>query len=307
VQDLSGEQYAYPEAIDALRDAKLRHPAANNSRGAVSISTEPMIVLNACDPANPYGSLFAMTTPAGEAFKFLRVPQKYLVLQNGEFLLLYEGRVRLLVDLSRERAEQAIRALIQLVEADRQPARLDELSIRDWNEHPIDVSPARHLLTLLGFVPVENRWKGYVYDRLHKPTAQEIAQAQAALPEVFAHEGKEKAPVSYDAEWIVARSHADIQDKVRELIGFLTDTLPEQCEIVYEPRRFLVRYRGFRCMNPYIQRKKIWLQVTHKGWTRGIHISPDTDLTSPQFAAQVEREFEKTRRQIDALIESSAR
>jgi hypothetical protein len=60
-------------------------------------------------------------------------------------------------------------------------------------------------------------------------------------------------------------------------------------------------------MSPYIQRKQIWLQITHKGWTRGIPIQPDTDLASPQFATQMERQFTKTRKQIDALIESSAR
>jgi hypothetical protein len=60
-------------------------------------------------------------------------------------------------------------------------------------------------------------------------------------------------------------------------------------------------------MNPYIQRKQILLQITHKGWTRGIPIQPDTDLSSPEFLAQLERRFSHTRQQIDALIESSAR
>jgi hypothetical protein len=269
-----------------------------------------MIVLNACDPANPYGTLFAATTQSGEEFKFLRVPQKYLVLQCGEPLLLYEGRIRLLVDLSRERAEQALKALLRLVSGSpetggQQGPRLSELDVRDWNGHPTDVSPARHLLTVLNFVQVSNRWKGYVYDGLHKPPAEVVAQAKAAMPDHFWHEGKETAPVAYDAEWIISRSHADIQAKVRELIAFLDRTLPDQCEIVYQPRRLEVRYRGFRCMNPYIQRKKIMLQITHKGWTRGIAIQPDTDLASPQFVAQVGRQFERTRQQIDALIESS--
>jgi hypothetical protein len=253
-----------------------------------------------------------MTTQSGAEFKSLRVPQKYLVLQYGEPLLLYEGRIRLLVDLSCERAEQALRALVQLVSgsprADHpQQAKLPELSIRDWNGHPTDVSPARHLLTTLGFVQVANRWKGYVYDGLHAPSAESVAQAKAALSAHFWHEGKETAPVAYDAEWIISRSHADIREKVRELIAFLNRALPAQCEIVYQPRGFQVRYRGFRCMNPYVQRKQIWLQITHKGWTRGIAIQPDTDLSSPQFAAQVEQRFARTRQQIDALIESSRR
>jgi hypothetical protein len=200
-----------------------------------------------------------------------------------------------------------MQALIRLVDAAPGSPRLPELAIRDWNSHPIDVSPARHLLTQLGFVPVKNRWKGFVYDRVHRPSPPEIAEAKAALPERFWHEGKETAPVTYDAEWIISRSHMDIRAKVRELIAYLDRTLPAECEIVYQPRSFQVRYRGFRCMNPYVQRKKILLQITHKGWTRGIPIQPNTDLSSPAFHAQVTRQFKETRQQIDALIASSAR
>ena len=127
------------------------------------------------------------------------------------------------------------------------------------------------------------------------------------MPDRFDHYGKEEAPVAYDAEWIVSRSHADIRDKVHELIAFLERTLPPQCEIVYRPRQFQVRYRGFRCMNPYIQRKQIYLQITHKGWARGIQIQPDTDLESPQFMKQYQSRFDKTRQQIDTLIESRGR
>jgi hypothetical protein len=315
IQDLSGEQYGYPEAIEALHQAKLRQPDAedsNNGRGgvippAVPPPGEPMILLNVCDPANPFGALFTATTQAGEDVKFMRVPQKYLVIQGGQPLLLYEGRIKLLVDLSAEQAEQALRALTQLVDDPAPVAGHGEMPVRDWNDHPIDVSPARHLLSKLGFTPVSNRWKGYVYDGIHRPTLETIARAEREIPERFDHYGKEEAPVEYDAEWIVSRSHADIQDKVRELIVFLERTLPPQCEIVYHPRQFQVRYRGFRCMNPYIQRKQIYLQITHKGWTRGIQIGPDTDLDSPQFATQVQSRLGRTQQQIDELIESRAR
>jgi hypothetical protein len=196
---------------------------------------------------------------------------------------------------------------MQLVDDPAPVGAHQEIPIRDWNGHPIDVSPARHLLIKLGFVPVSNRWKGYVYDGVHRPTPETIAQAEQDMPDRFDHYGREKAPVAYDAEWIVSRSHSDIRNKVQELIEFLKRTLPPQCEIEYQPRQFQVRYRGFRCMNPYVQRKQIYLQITHKGWTRGIQIEPDTDLDSPQFLAQVQSRFERTRQQIDELIESRAR
>jgi hypothetical protein len=234
----------------------------------------------------------------------MRVPQKYLVVEYGEPILLYEGDVRLLVDLSKDRTERAIRTLLQLIDRPAPVNPHQELSIRGWNGHPIDVSPARHILTSLGFVPVDNRWKGYVYDGLHRPTLQEIEQAKSKIPALLEHWGKEAAPVEYNAEWIISRSHADIQAKVRELIAFLEQTLPSQCKIVYHPRQFQVRYRGFRCMNPYIQRKQIYLQITHKGWTRGLQIQPGTNLNSPEFAAQIKSRLDNVRRQIDELIDS---
>jgi len=359
VQELSGEQYAYPAALEALREAKLRQPDAENRAngrggvlppnggngaiapngrggvippnaqdgtngrggvlppnardgasgrgGVIPPPVEPMILLNVCDPANPFGALYSATTQSGEVIKFTRVPQKYLVMQHGQPLLLYEGSIKLLVDLSKGRAEQAIGALMQLIDRPAPVNPHQELPIRAWNGHPIDVSPARHLLLKLGFVPVDNRWKGYVYDGLHKPTQIEIDQAERHIPDLLEHWGKEKAPVKYDAEWIISRSHGDIQDKVRELIAFLERTLPSQCELVYQPRQFQVRYRGFRCMNPYVQRKQIYLQITHKGWTRGLQIQPDTDLDSPAFAAQVQTRLDNVRQQIDALIESRRR
>jgi ATP-dependent Lhr-like helicase len=306
VQDLSGEQYAYPQAVEGLRAAKLRTPEDNgqNVETGTPLSPEPMLTLNVCDPANPFGALFALTDPLGEEVKFLRVPQKYLVVRGGQPVLLYEGKIRLLLDLSPAEAERAVRALMQLVDRPAPVAGYTELPVRDWNGHPIDVSPARHLLLKLGFVSTGNRWRGFVYDGLQVPDPEEVAQAEREMPARFEHAGKEKAPVRYDAGWIVSRSHEDIRDKVRGLIAFLERTLPAECEFVYRPRQLLVRYRGLRCMHPYIQRKQIYLQITHKGWTRGIPIGPDTDLEGREFRTEFEERFARTREQIDALLDS---
>jgi hypothetical protein len=263
-----------------------------------------MILLNVCDPANPFRSLFPVTDPVGQEKKFVRVPTKYLVVQAGQPLLLYEGRISVLADLSAQRAEQAVRTLMQAVDL---PSSVDghrELSVCEWNGHPIDVSPARHLLLKLGFVQVSNRWKGFVYDGAQLPNHETLSAAGAAMPDSFEHEGKETAPVRYDAEWVVSRSDKAIRSKVRELISWLEHVLPKECAIAYNPRGFTVRYRGLRCMNPYLQRKQIYLQITHKGWTRGIQITPETDLDAPEFASEVFRRFDVTRQQIDALLDA---
>jgi len=41
------------------------------------------------------------------------------------------------------------------------------------------------------------------------------------------------------------------------------------------------------------------LQIQHRGWSPGILITADTDLSAPEFRRQVEARFERTRREID--------
>jgi hypothetical protein len=55
-------------------------------------------------------------------------------------------------------------------------------------------------------------------------------------------------------------------------------------------------------MTLWIQRKQIRLQISHNGWTPDIVMKPDMDLAAPQFRAEVVRQFEQTRRDIDALL-----
>jgi hypothetical protein len=178
--------------------------------------------------------------------------------------------------------------------------------VNHWNGHPIDVSPARHLLVKLGFVKGSTRWKGYVYDGTHVPDDATVAAAEAAMPETFERSGRERAPVEYDAEWIISRSDPAIRPKVRELIGHLRAVLPGDCEAVFRPSDMIVRYRGVRCMHPYIQKKRIYLQITDSGWTRGIPIDPDTDLGSEEFRREFEEEFGHTRKRIDEKLERLA-
>ena len=305
VQELSGEQYAYPEAVDALRETKLRHPDVEQA--ASLLSDEPMILLNVYDPANPFTTIFSTTNEVGEELKFMKTPHKYMVIQAGQPILLYEYQraITLLADLSKERAEEAIRALMQIIDKPPKVKSYKEIHIRDWNGHPIDVSPARHLLTKLGFVESGSSQKGFVYDGYYKTDEnieETIAQAEKEMPELFERAGKEEAPVKYDAEWIISRSSAQIQPKVRELIKLLKNVLPEECEFLYYPRNFVIRYRGVRCINPRIGQKQIWLQITHTGWTRGILIHPDTDLSAADFISEILDRFEETRQQIDSQL-----
>jgi len=263
-----------------------------------------MILLDACDPANPYTAFLSAKNEVGEEAKFTRNPHKYMIVQAGQPVILYEyqGAITLLVDLSRDRAEKAIKALMQIVDNPAKVESYKEISVRDWNGHPIDVSPARHLLAKLGFVSAGTRQKGFYYDGLYKPDEEAIEKAEAEIPELFERAGKEKAPVEYDAEWIISRSSKVVRNKVRELLDLLKAILPEECEFVYRPRNLYIRYRGVRCMHPRIMQKGIRLHITHRGWVPGILVEPDTNLRTPGFVSEVLERFEKSRKEIDSEL-----
>ena len=303
IEGLSGEQYATPEAVEALHEAKLRQVHTSDNNGPVD--ADDLVLLNLADPANPYRAFFPITDVGGKEIKVMRMPTKYLVLQAGRPVILYEGRIVVLRDLSRDVAEAAIRLLTDLIDHRSRPDSRTEISIREWNYHPIDVSPARHLLLKLGFVQVSNRWRGFVYDGTFVADPETAATAEAEIPDVFEHAGKEEAPVVYDAEWVISRSEEAIRPKVRELIGWLEGKLG-QCEFIYRPRYigdFQILYRGMRCIHPHIQRRQIWVRITHVGWTRGMLVQPDTDLNDPSFVSEFAGRFEKVCDAIDALLE----
>lgn len=43
--------------------------------------------------------------------------------------------------------------------------------------------------------------------------------------------------------------------------------------------------------------------ITHKGWRPSILVKPDTDLNAPEFIPEFLERFEKTRQQIDSLLD----
>ena len=290
VEGLSGEQYAEPEAVEALRDTKLRSQAAEDD--PAGWADQPMICLNAYDPVNPFGNLLPLTNEVGEECPFLKTAYCWLVLRGGRVVLLYKNGVHVLADLSRQEAEQAVRTLMAQ----------GHVAIPTWNGHPIDVSPARHLLTKLGFVRAKAGRQGLVYDRSKPAGRKAAAEAEKHIPDVFEREGKERAPVEYNAEWLISRCRPAIRPKVAELIDFVRGIMPADCELAFTPVRFAVRYRGVKCMHPQIQQKQIYLHVTHAGWSPGLLIRPDTNLAAPAFAAEVLRRLARVRAAIDAKL-----
>jgi ATP-dependent Lhr-like helicase len=297
IEDLSGEQYALPEAVEAIRRAR--------RRGEPAMSDEPMIALSACDPANPFGTLFPLTDEAGEELRLSALPTKYLVVCAGRPVLLYQNSVAVLVDLHADAAERAVSALCGLIDEPRRVEPMEELNVRDWNGHPADVSPARHLLAALGFARSTARSKGLVYNRSTRPRPAVVEAARKEIPAEFEHAGKEEAPVTYDADWLVSRAHRSIRAKLGELIEALPGILPDDCVMDFQPRRFVVRYRGVGCIYPHIQRKQVRLHIRHTGWVPGVAVRPDTDLQSDEFLSAVLSRFHEVKQAIDEKLDAA--
>ena len=305
VEDISGEQYATPEAVEALREAKLRHPNADGEGTSdVDGTDEPMVLLNVCDPACPFPDLFPLTNEAGQEIKRIKNPHNYVVVQAGQPLLIYryQRNVDLLADLTQQRAEQAMRALQQIVDGPTRIGAYKRLVIHDWNGHPADVSPARHLLAKLGFARSTTSQRELIYDGTSRPGDDALAAAEREMPEVFERAGKEEAPVAYDAEWIISRSSPKMQPKVRETIEFLERILPKECELAYHPRSFVVLYRGVNFIYPRVKQKEISLGMGWAWWAPVVRIAPDTDLNSPDFISEANERFEEERRRIDSRL-----
>ena len=356
VEGLGEEQYASPEAVTALGAVSRLH--AQREYGQEGTDPEPMILLNSHDPVSVFTSLLPTTNEAGEKVKFPRNPHNYLVVQAGQPLLLYRaeggGRsVVLLADLARDRADAALRAMMQLVDNPPVIGAYENVSVRDWNGHPVDASPARHLLSRLGFAEAQTAARAWFYDgsgpregegTAVSPTAVQGGRqtatrlvgvtASAGLgridspkspakavtptsrppapgpslsagrePEFLEREGKEQAPVAYDAEWIISRSPELIQSKLREFLGLLERILPEEYVVAYEARSFNVYYRDTHCISTAILRDRFRVGMGWRGihaWMGRIYIDPETDLEAPEFIAEVISEFEQTRHAIDA-------
>ncbi|MCB0068117.1 MAG: hypothetical protein KDD77_13230, partial [Caldilineaceae bacterium] len=140
VQGLAGVQFALPEVVEQLRGL-----------GSGAEGEEPLVVLNACDPANLYGAARedGPQTAAGEALAFARIPSTALVLDRGlPVLLVEDGGARLTTmagagDNLQRRAVEAWLAHTATFE--------HRVQVTVWNGTPILQSGAQPLLEAAGF------------------------------------------------------------------------------------------------------------------------------------------------------------
>lgn len=144
VQGLAGVQFALPEVVERLRQAR--------SSALEPGTDEAMVVLNAGDPANLYGPAFehAPLTAAGEPLTFPRLPSTWLVQQRGLPVLLAGdtgANLTIMAGASETLIQQAVSSLCEhLTTFERR------VTVETWNGQPVLDSPGRSLLEATGFV-----------------------------------------------------------------------------------------------------------------------------------------------------------
>jgi ATP-dependent Lhr-like helicase len=146
VEELSGAQFALPEAARMLQDLAL--PA---SAGA------PPVLVHSLDPANLYGSGAPFDIPLldGGTRPLLRRPGNWLVLRAGRPVLLIEQQGRRLTALASASAEEvaaAVALLPELLMLDRGLAARRRLTVAEWNGQPVTTTEGQSLLLAAGFV-----------------------------------------------------------------------------------------------------------------------------------------------------------
>jgi ATP-dependent Lhr-like helicase len=155
VQGLSGVQFALPDVVERLR--AIRDSVQEGS---------PLVVMNACDPANVYGPTRddahggAVSTARGEPLAFARVPSTWLVQDRGlPVLVAGAGGAHLTITqgVDQELIQRALRALLEHL------ARFEyRVTAETWNGEPILGSPGQPLLEAVGF---RRDYPGMVWER----------------------------------------------------------------------------------------------------------------------------------------------
>ncbi|HEY3369149.1 MAG TPA: DEAD/DEAH box helicase [Symbiobacteriaceae bacterium] len=137
IRDLSGVQFALPEAVERLRAAR------DSDDGSVQL-------VAACDPANPYGAI--LPPPAGG--RVARLASTYLALADGRPVLAVEAQGRRLTPLeplAGDGLRQALACVKELLAGPTVSRTLRRVEVEFWGETPIYESAAAPVLQELGF------------------------------------------------------------------------------------------------------------------------------------------------------------
>lgn len=151
VEGLSGMQFANPVAVEELR--RLRSESTEESL--------PLLV-NACDPANPYGAGIALheRSRVQGQFCFARIPSNYLVFQRGTPILLVENygtRLWTLAETTEEIMRNALRIFMSAMQLPLPQRPVKSITIEHCDGIRPAQSPLEPTLRSLGFIRDRNQ------------------------------------------------------------------------------------------------------------------------------------------------------
>jgi ATP-dependent Lhr-like helicase len=151
VEGLSGMQFALPLAVEESRRLRSVKPAENE-----------LLLLNACDPANPFGPGIPLPFPESlkEGRKFARISSHYLIFNHGLPLLLiesYGARIWTLTPTDTEILTKAFRIFAAVLELPAHLRPVKSMTIEHYDGIRPALSSIEPLLRSLGFTRDRNQ------------------------------------------------------------------------------------------------------------------------------------------------------
>jgi ATP-dependent Lhr-like helicase len=149
VEGLSGMQFALPAAIEELRRVR-------------AAQTSDVLILNACDPANPYGQGIALGT-----LTVARTPNNYIAFQSGAPVILFENegaRLFTIGEHSTPVVQQAIKAFVSMAKMPEPFRSFKEIIVEHCDGARPTESPLGAMLLEFGFrrdAKQTMRWDGF--------------------------------------------------------------------------------------------------------------------------------------------------
>ena len=150
VEGLSGMQYALPGAVEELRRLH-----------ALPEPSEKPVLLNACDPANPFGPGVEIPL-AGElnTVRIARIPGNHIAFHRGTPVMLFENngaRIRTLMEAGPEVTREAIKAFIAMLHLPEPLRPFREITVEYCNGVRPTESPLGDILRSRGFMRDRNQ------------------------------------------------------------------------------------------------------------------------------------------------------
>ena len=139
VEGLSGMQFAHPEAVKNLYNVSQN-------------TTEKIIILNTCDPANPYGIGIELPKGFPEFFRYTRSPQNYIIFFDGVPIMVVENfgtKIISLQEISKEIFENALQEFLIYLRSYHKT--LKAITVEYCNDERPNVSRFSEIFERLGF------------------------------------------------------------------------------------------------------------------------------------------------------------